>query len=322
MAYNKKTRMYEGYIYKIYNDVNDKVYIGQTTRTIEKRYKEHLILNDDCIIHKAINKYGKKHFNVSEVEKICCDTKEKLYDKLNIKEIEYITEYNSMQPNGYNITNGGNNISPKIMCKVKQYDKDTYELLNVFDSISEAGAYINDTRVAILGLISSCCKGKVKSVKGYVWRYFDDDLYKYDIHQKSKSFDKYDLDGNLLIEDLNAFEIRKILCRKDISGIYKNAIGETSSAYGYIWRFHGEAFGSLSVDLRKNGNNLRSINCYSKDNIFIKTYISSEEARLDIGLKRGSHITDVCKGRAKSAGGYVWYYANDLNQPDKSKIIN
>ena len=31
-----------GYIYKIINDINDKIYIGQTIRTIEERWKEHL----------------------------------------------------------------------------------------------------------------------------------------------------------------------------------------------------------------------------------------------------------------------------------------
>lgn len=30
-----------GYIYKITNNINGKVYIGQTTRTIEKRFNEH-----------------------------------------------------------------------------------------------------------------------------------------------------------------------------------------------------------------------------------------------------------------------------------------
>ena len=31
-----------GFIYKIYNDINDKVYIGQTSSTLEERFKQHL----------------------------------------------------------------------------------------------------------------------------------------------------------------------------------------------------------------------------------------------------------------------------------------
>jgi len=32
-----------GYIYKIINNVNNKIYIGQTSRSIESRWKEHII---------------------------------------------------------------------------------------------------------------------------------------------------------------------------------------------------------------------------------------------------------------------------------------
>jgi len=31
-----------GYIYIIKNDINDKIYIGQTSRSIEVRWKEHV----------------------------------------------------------------------------------------------------------------------------------------------------------------------------------------------------------------------------------------------------------------------------------------
>ena len=42
MAYNKETDMWEGFIYKIWNDVNDKIYIGLTTQTPKKRFLQHL----------------------------------------------------------------------------------------------------------------------------------------------------------------------------------------------------------------------------------------------------------------------------------------
>jgi len=34
--------MYNGYVYMIYNNFDDNVYIGETIQTIEKRFKQHI----------------------------------------------------------------------------------------------------------------------------------------------------------------------------------------------------------------------------------------------------------------------------------------
>ena len=64
MAYNKETGMYEGFIYKIWNDVDDMFYIGRTYRTIEKRWKEHrdYFIDHDTDLYKAIRNIGLNHF--------------------------------------------------------------------------------------------------------------------------------------------------------------------------------------------------------------------------------------------------------------------
>jgi group I intron endonuclease len=57
-----------GFIYKITNDINDKVYIGQTVATIEHRWKQHLraafIDNVGSHLYHAMRKYGQEHFFV------------------------------------------------------------------------------------------------------------------------------------------------------------------------------------------------------------------------------------------------------------------
>lgn len=65
----------------------------------------------------------------------------------------------------------------------------------------------------------------------------------------------------------------------------------------------------------------KKVNQYNKFGIFISTYMSEKDAKNQTGIS-SSTISDVLRGRKKSAGGFLWFYADDPNQPDKSKIIS
>lgn len=92
------------YIYKITNNLNGRIYIGKTTRSIQDRWKRHI--NDatserlDTHLSRAIRKYGAENFCVEEVDK-ALDRSE-----LSEKEIFWIGFYQS-NINGYNMTAGG-----------------------------------------------------------------------------------------------------------------------------------------------------------------------------------------------------------------------
>ena len=103
------------WIYKITNIQNNKVYIGQTIRPIEQRFKRHLndALNNILDTHfaRAIRKYGKENFIIEEIDKA------KTQEELNQKEQYWIQHYNSVE-DGYNETDaiskcGGNTYKSK-----------------------------------------------------------------------------------------------------------------------------------------------------------------------------------------------------------------
>lgn len=103
------------YIYKITNIQNNKVYIGQTIRPIEDRFKRHLsdALNNVIDTHfaRAIRKYGKDNFILEQI-----DTAQN-QEELNRKERYWIKFYDAVNT-GYNETDaiskcGGNTYQSK-----------------------------------------------------------------------------------------------------------------------------------------------------------------------------------------------------------------
>lgn len=98
----------EGFIYKITNNVNQKIYVGQTSRNIEKRFNEHITsaLRGDyhSLLGKAIVKYGWQNFSIEEIEKVPIS-------KLDEREKYWIQVLNSRNTDiGYNISIGGKGV--------------------------------------------------------------------------------------------------------------------------------------------------------------------------------------------------------------------
>lgn len=92
-----------GFIYKITNKLNNHNYIGQTTTSIENRFRQHCRSADENNhFHNALSKYGKDNFYVELIEE--CDD-----DKLNNREIYWIELYKNKGEAQYNTAGGGYN---------------------------------------------------------------------------------------------------------------------------------------------------------------------------------------------------------------------
>jgi len=90
----------KGIIYKITNKENGKAYIGQTRKSLKRRFVEHKLSSTKTAIHNAIAKYGVDGFTL-EVLKTCD------YSELDKYEVSFIEEHNTLYPNGYNLKTGG-----------------------------------------------------------------------------------------------------------------------------------------------------------------------------------------------------------------------
>ncbi len=97
-----------GIIYKITNVLNNKIYIGITTKPLNKRRQQHIQWSKHkkrlYVIHKAINKYGLDNFLFESIDNFDGN------DDACQKEVKYISLYNSFIPNGYNMTLGGEGV--------------------------------------------------------------------------------------------------------------------------------------------------------------------------------------------------------------------
>jgi group I intron endonuclease len=92
------------YIYRIINNINDKVYIGKTAFDISKRFKEHCNdafkkTEEKRPLYATMRKYGIEHFTIEQIEE-CSDA------AAADREAYWISMYSAYEK-GYNATLGG-----------------------------------------------------------------------------------------------------------------------------------------------------------------------------------------------------------------------
>lgn len=302
---------YTGYIYKITNLINEKVYIGQTTTTIDHRWGQHKTYrNKRNHLYSALDKYGIDNFKIEEISHYTRNTKEKLIQILNKKEIYYIAKYNSINPDfGYNISIGGNsNIGTCMAFAVDAYNLNG-ELIRSYESTTDAA---NDLKICITE-VQKCCKGKALVVaKKYVFRYKGEPFDKYDLyHYKRSTFVyQFDLNGNFIKRYDNYTQAALAVTgnRDSHVAIKNSAIGENRTAYNYYWSTDD----NFDFDL-ENYRNRMPVDKYDFEGNFICTYSSLSDASMELfnNLSGVCNISLCCKGESSQAYNYIWRFKGD-----------
>ena len=116
-----------GHIYKITNNLNNKVYVGQTSKSLERRFNQHKNNYNkpyfsQLALYQAFSKYGIDNFTFEEIETVPDD-------QLDEREKYWIAYYDSYK-NGYNSTMGGKAIT--------LYEWDMDEIISLYNQYRSA----------------------------------------------------------------------------------------------------------------------------------------------------------------------------------------
>ena len=318
--------MYIGYIYIVYNLLDkSKVYIGQTRTSLKKRWTQHKssakhAKDNKIVFYNAINKYGEDNFIIEELEKVESDSKDNLVDVLNDLEIYYIDKYNSLVPNGYNLTKGGGNTSVRRCKPVTSY---FYNGLidKTFESATLAGLYYHADTSHIL----QCCDGKAQSCMSRIWRYKNESFNKYEItitesqliSGTNRKVDKYTLDGKFIKSyDSLSDAIKDDEKVKSHTPISYCCDGKYNQAYGYVWRNHNEPFDLYDW---KENQNFVPVDIYDMFGNFLFTSESVNAAFRKLNLPYSAHALDCCNNKRMSCNGYIWRYKGESFETRKNK---
>jgi group I intron endonuclease len=125
-------------IYKITNVITNESYIGETTKTLEQRFKEHC-QGRPSLFHDALKKYGKENFTIELLE---------ITEDINAEET-WIAHYDTYN-NGYNSTKTGKRgndiktINPREL-KRRQEKANKTRIKNRNNKIVNSKCKINET---------------------------------------------------------------------------------------------------------------------------------------------------------------------------------
>ena len=213
-------------IYKYINKINNKVYIGQTCRSLRERAGCNGINYKDCIrFYRAILKYGWDSF-------YCEILKDGLsQEEANYWECYYISFYESRnQDKGYNIMVGGDNkIMPKEFCdKISLLAKERYK------DPTKNPMYGKHHSSDSLKLMSEIKKGKNNPMYGK--HLSDESKAKISNSNKGKTAshkiwtDEDRLNASIRFREIAKAWTRKVLCVEDNKTF--DSVLEASKYYG------------------------------------------------------------------------------------------
>lgn len=259
-----------GRIYLYINVVTGMGYVGKTTQKQSDRARQHKSKNGCVYFHRAIKNYGWDNFLEIELED--CFTEK----QLNERERFYILFLNTLAPNGYNLTEGGEG---------GKYSEEARDHI----SVGTKRSYENNPN--LIQERSRAWKEQMNDpIKRANWEngYFSKEAKE----KKRKSMEEY------YSKPQNRQKARDAQNRPEVAEAKRKALmGKmVGSKNGHSKR--------VVMYEKESGEFIRTWDC-----------ITDAIRFLGISVKGGSHITSVCRGRRLHAYGYRWrYYTKDYKK--------
>lgn len=271
-----------GYIYLIENDINNKKYVGLTTQTIDKRWKQHLNASKykNYKLYYAMRKYGIEHFHIKEIDKT--------EDFEELKELEkYWIKYYDTYDNGYNQTFGGEGAIKIDREKIKELYSEGKTLTEVSKETFHSR---NSISIALRGM-------NVRIVRKIT---------------KGKEIEAYNDNGEL---EKSYLTIRDAIKDTGLSrSCLSVAIKYNLRRKGYFWKIKDSQIDIKEV-IKNYYNNIWSdrkikINQYTLEGDFVKTWDSITEIARFYGCSN-SNIHRALNNPTNSAVGFIWIKNNN-----------
>ena len=292
-------------IYKVTNNINNKIYVGITNQGYKVRFYKHCsdsIRGSNFPLHLALRKYGIDNFTTEVIE--TCDT----IDLLKEREIHWIKTLQSQSKEiGYNVTNGGDGAfgrpvseeTRQIMREKatgRKHSDETKLKLQYNTSIKSISMYtldgvyvktFNSSREASreIGVnstnIAACARGNYTQSGGYKWSYTTE----------LKPIDKPSINTTF-----KPVKSRVVVMTDEV----KKKISDSNKA----------TFSDPARRLKRSQNNPKNrvIVQYTLDGILVKEYNSVADAVREIGAKTHTNIAKCARGIRNKAEGFVWKY--------------
>lgn len=295
-----------GFIYKITNLLNQHCYIGQTSRDYKTRWEEHKreayegsSLGYNFILHKAFRKYGIENFSFELLEE--CEN-----NLLQDKEKYWISFYKSFSGDGYggyNMTRGGEG---NLLISYET----VYKLWDEGYTTTQIGEILEHDRSAIRDIL-----------KGYKNYSPEEGIKRGRLLQNGDGTEKnqpkprnkknlpilqYSIYGDFIAEYPNRIYAEQAtgIAAKNIWAAIR---GKSKTAGGFQWTYKNDPAPKNISKEHLNANYKQAVVQYSKEGVLLNEYESAAEASRQTNIN-SNVIRNVCQGKGKTAGGYIWKY--------------